>query len=565
MWYTFVRDLFFGRIVYHVSKHKYFNYPEEQPGYQIPDKYLGKEYEPTKHDLVDRNEKAADDDTAANLLTLDGEKVEQSDEINGDWKKTPEGIIIVGWEGDDDPENPRNWPTLQKGVFTFFIAFLTMSVYMALAIYTPGVDEIMEDFHVGVVVATLPLTLFVLGYGIGPMVLLPLQENPYYGRTLIYIITLFLFFIMQIPCALVKNIAGLCICRFIAGFFALPALATGGASASDCMTLPYLPVGIAMWSIGSVGGPSIGPLIGSALVVAGRWRWTFWFMCILSGATCFFFFFLLPELFEPTLLHRKAERLRALTGNPNLKTEGELQREGMTFKEELIEVLWRPVEITMLEPMVLACNIYISLVYAIMYLWFEAFPIVFLEVFEFALVPMGCAYLSIIVGVLISAAAYSIIIYIQYTKPMLKGNYVPPESFMPLAIVGSLFMPVGIFIFGWTAAKDLHWIGPMIGAATFSVGLFLIFQTLFNYLGFSFDPKYLALVYASNDFARSYIAGVFPLFGRPLFNNLKTHRFRVGWGSSVLGFICLLMILIPVTFILAGPKIRSRSKYKAPW
>lgn len=189
---------------------------------------------------------------------------------------------------------------------------------------------------------------------------------------------------------------------------------------------------------------------------------------------------------------------------------------------------------------------------------------VFSEVFHFKLVPMGTTFVAIITDILLVAIVYVSIIYHLFTKKELAGNKVSPEVFMPIVIAGSLLMPVGIVIVGWIVAPDLHWMGPIMGAATFAMGAFFcIFQTLFNFLGASFASEYLTLVFASNDFVRSTIAGVFPLFARPLFLNLKTKRFLVGWGLSVFVFICVGMIAIPVTFLLIGSKLRARSKYAA--
>lgn len=109
---------------------------------------------------------------------------------------------------------------------------------MGSAIYTPGIDEIMEQFNISQTVATLPLSLFVIAYGIGPMVFSPMSENAIFGRTSIYVVSLFIFFILQIPTALVNNIAGLCILRFLGGIFASPCLATGAASVGDVISLP---------------------------------------------------------------------------------------------------------------------------------------------------------------------------------------------------------------------------------------------------------------------------------------------------------------------------------------
>lgn len=222
--YRFVRDSFVGRLIYHLSSHKYFSYPEEALDYVVPPKYC----------------------------------------VNSSTEKLPSDNVepvIVTWDGEDDPENPINWTGTQKGFFIFQISFLTTSVYMGSAVYTPGIEELMHDLGVERVVATLPLTLFVIGYGVGPLIFSPMSENAIFGRTSIYIVTLTIFVILQVPTALVKNIAGLCILRFLCGFFASPCLATGGASVADITRLCNLPLAISCWSMAAVSGASLVPFL----------------------------------------------------------------------------------------------------------------------------------------------------------------------------------------------------------------------------------------------------------------------------------------------------------------
>lgn len=546
MLYRFVRDSFWGRLIYHLSGHKYFTHKEERPDYVIPEKYLVecKTSFESNESLIEKNEREVKDNSSSSKV------------IGNDY----EDLIIVDWDGPDDPENPYNWPFYHRIFIVFQIGFLTLSVYIGSAIYTPGIEDIEREFGIGRVLSTLPLTMFVIGYGIGPMVLSPLSENVIFGRTSIYAISLFIFFILQIPTALSKDIASLCVLRFIAGFFASPALATGGASVGDVISLPYIPVGIATWSIAAVCGPSLGPLIGAVFVQLVNWRWTFWFLLIISGCCLLCLSFLLPETHQSTLLHRKALRLRKLTGNNKITSTGEIANKKLTRRELAIDILWRPVEISLFEPVVLLINIYLALVYSIMYLWFEAFPIVFYNTYHFNMIEMGVCYVGIMIGIILGAIVYVPIINIQFTQKMLKGEPVLPEVFLPMAIYGSIAMPIGVFIFGWSASPECHWIGPIIGASIFSIGAFTVFQTLSNYLSMSFW-RYIASVFASNTLFRSATAGALPLVGAPLFENLGSERFPVGWGCSILGFICVGMIAIPVTFYIIGPKIRAKSKY----
>jgi DHA1 family multidrug resistance protein-like MFS transporter len=52
----------------------------------------------------------------------------------------------------------------------------TFTVYLGSSIYAPGEGGVMEEFHVGQTAASLGLALYVLGYGIGPMLFSPLSE-----------------------------------------------------------------------------------------------------------------------------------------------------------------------------------------------------------------------------------------------------------------------------------------------------------------------------------------------------------------------------------------------------
>lgn len=464
------------------------------------------------------------------------------------------------WDKPSCRKNPVNWPVWLKIIFCLEIGFLSLSVYMGLAIYTPGSQQLMQEFQIGKTVATLPLSLFVIGYGIGPLGFSPITEHYPIGRTSVYIVTLFIFAILQIPTALSKDIASLCILRFLSGIFASPVLATGGASVCDIIQVEYMPVVLGIWAIFSLCGPSLGPLIGAFLVHFLGWRWTFWFMLILSSSSFIILGFFLPETYPQTLIYRKAVRLRRIAGDKSIKASFEDNLDGETKSGLLVKYLWRPIEVSFIEPVVFLINIYLALIYSVLYLWFEAFPIVYLELYDFSLINEGLCYCSILIGVIIGSVTYSLYIYYNFTLKIQSGNKVFPEVFLPMAIIGAICLPCGLFIFGWSSTKNVHWVVSLIGAVLAGFANFVVFQTLLNYLGMSF-PKYVASVFAGNCLFRSVIAGVFPLFGDQLYNNLATSKFPVAWGSTVLGSIAALMILIPVIFYLNGEKLRARSKF----
>lgn len=102
--------------------------------------------------------------------------------------------------------------------------------------YVPGEAGVMASFGVGHAGAALGLAIYVVGYGLGPLLWAPLSEIAAVGRNWIYIPTIFVFVILSIPLALVDNFAGLLVLRFLTGFFGSPCLANGGASVSDMVS-----------------------------------------------------------------------------------------------------------------------------------------------------------------------------------------------------------------------------------------------------------------------------------------------------------------------------------------
>lgn len=178
-----------------------------------------------------------------------------------------------------------------------------------------------------------------------------MQEMPALGRNPVYIIGGFLFIIFQIPTILAKNLATILIFRFLSGFAGSPALGTSGASLADMYSAHHVAVAIGAWgtsacippfahssrriansplprsliaAFGGLIGPVLGPVIGNFAAQGKDWRWPFLELLWLSSLAFISLIFFLPETFESTILIRRAQRLRKLTGNQLLKAPAEL-------------------------------------------------------------------------------------------------------------------------------------------------------------------------------------------------------------------------------------------------
>ena len=135
-----LRETAFGRIVRLVSGGRLFAYDED-----LDPSTLDK-FRPLDQDSNDSRERP---------IAIDQEK---GADVN-----------LVDWTT-NDPQNPQNWSTPKKIFVTFEICLLTTSVYIGSAIYTAGLEGLVAEYHISPVRALLGLTLFVLGYALGPMI-----------------------------------------------------------------------------------------------------------------------------------------------------------------------------------------------------------------------------------------------------------------------------------------------------------------------------------------------------------------------------------------------------------
>ena len=342
--------------------------------------------------------------------------------------------------------------------------------------------------------------------------------------------------------------------RFITGLVGSPVLATGGATIADIYAPQKQAYGIGIWGISAIFGPAMGPLIGGFAAESKGWKWTIWELMWLSGFCFVFLFFFLPETSSSNILYRRALRIRNLTHDPKIKCEPEIEAEGMSGKEIGMMVFVRPFTLSFTEPICFLLNLYLALIYGLLYLWFEAFPIVFFEIYHFSLGMEGLAFLGILIGSFIIMVPFFWYNY-KYVEPQFEAEgRLRTEIRLQPALVGAFLIPVCLFWFGWSARGSVHWIMPIIGSSLFSMGGFLLFMAVLAYLGDAY-PKYVASVFAGNDLMRSAFGAAFPLFANAMYRKLG-----VDWASSLLGFLSIAFVPIPFVLYYYGGRIRAASK-----
>jgi hypothetical protein len=116
--------------------------------------------------------------------------------------------------GAEDLEDPKNWPMWYKGLTIGAVSYSTWTVVLYSTSYTTSMPGMMKDFHVSSEpVATLGVTMYLVGLAAGSLILAPLSEI--YGRRSVYIGSLGFFSLMVLPCALANSLPMVLIFRFL--------------------------------------------------------------------------------------------------------------------------------------------------------------------------------------------------------------------------------------------------------------------------------------------------------------------------------------------------------------
>ncbi|KAF7596910.1 hypothetical protein BBP40_011955 [Aspergillus hancockii] len=462
----------------------------------------------------------------------------------------------VKWD-ENDPMHPYNMSLGRRWLIVIIVSMGSLCVACTSSIYSTTYTQILDEFHCSQEVATLGLSLFIWGLGLGPLILSPLSEL--YGRRVIYLSSFTFFLIWLIPCALAKNIQTLLIARFFNGLSGSAFLSVAGGTVGDIFPRYQLATPMMVYTASPFVGPELGPLIGGFINQYTNWRWTFYTLLFWATAMLISIYLFVPETYHPVILKQKAQAIRKETGNSWLLAPSE--QTSLPLHKMILRSIYRPIMLLVLEPMCLNLCIYSAILLGILYLFFGAFQTVFKEAYGFELWQRGLTFLSLLVGMTIAVLSDP---YWRSNYRRLERNHHAldpegekfcPEWRLPSAIAGAPLVTIGLFIFAWTVYPNIHWIVPMIGSALFGAGTILVYSGIFTFLVDAY-PSYAASALAANSFARSSFGGIFPLFGAQMYN-----RLGLNWASCLLAFLTLAMLPFPYLFYKYGARIRKKSRF----
>ncbi|KAJ4380648.1 hypothetical protein N0V86_004008 [Didymella sp. IMI 355093] len=468
---------------------------------------------------------------------------------------TEEDPYAVEWLP-NDPRNPMTFAKTKKWIMAIAVANSVLVVSFCSSAFSGGITQIMMEFSVTQEIVTLGVSLFVLGFALGPLLWAPFSEM--YGRQVVFAGTYFCFMAFNAAVAGAGNIWSVLILRFFAAAFGSSPLTNAGGVIADLFNANERGLAMSIFSAAPFMGPVLGPIIGGFLGMAEGWRWVNGLMAIWAGVLLVVTACIVPETYPPVLLRKRAERLSKITGKV-YRSRTDIDQGMVSLGEAFSTGLKRPWILLFCEPIVLLLSLYHAIVYGILYMLFGAFPIVYRVGRGWNEGISGLPFVAVAIGV-VAAIAYVILVdnkqYMKKVNDSGKG-YTTPEARLPMCIIGGIVLPAGLFWFAWTNSPSLPWAASVCAAIPFGFGLVLIFLSIMNYLIDSYTI-FAASVLAGNGIIRSVFGAAFPLFTKQMYDGLGIH-----WASSIPAFLALACIPLPFLFYKYGASIRQKCKYAA--
>lgn len=248
-----------------------------------------------------------------------------------------------------------------------------------------ALDAIAEHFDITDRIHLILLnSLYMVGYVLGPLLFGPLSE--YIGRKPVLIGTLLGYLVFMLACSGAPNYPALLVFRLLCGINAAAPTAVITGLYADIFDDPsHRGTAMALYMTVTTMGPVLGPII-SGFSSEASWRWPFWVAAMIT-APGLPFVLTLPETFAPVLRNREVKR--------RMKSEDNATEDDMAeiHPFNVRKIFLRPMTLLVTEPLLLSTSLYLALAYAVFYLMFQAYPIIFQDFYGLAPGPAGLLFL----------------------------------------------------------------------------------------------------------------------------------------------------------------------------
>jgi multidrug resistance protein len=230
-----------------------------------------------------------------------------------------------------------------------------------------SIRELRIDLGASEELITAGISLFVLGFALGPLLWAPLSEI--YGRQSIFVISYCLFTAFAAGCAGANDIGTLLVLRFFAGACGSSPFTNAGGVIADVFTASQRGFAMGIFALAPSMGPTMGPFCSGFLSENQGWRWVMGMLAIFAGVMLLLGALFVPETYAPVILRQRTKKLSKMTGKVYM-LQADKEKGPPALTSLLATSLIRPWLLLFMEPIVLLLSVYVAIIYGMK----DAFP-----------------------------------------------------------------------------------------------------------------------------------------------------------------------------------------------
>ncbi|KAL4884757.1 major facilitator superfamily domain-containing protein [Aspergillus karnatakaensis] len=210
-------------------------------------------------------------------------------------KKTANGQIVLDPQPDDSANDPLNWPVWRRDAALISLGFYCLMGGGMTPILAAGFHQVADDYDVDTQKVAYTTGLYMLGLGIGSVIMSPTAIL--WGKRPVYLLGAVLFILSAVWCALSPNYPSLVVARIFQGIAVSPVECLPSATIAEIYFLHERAYRVGIYTLLLLGGKNLVPLVSAVIIGGLNWRWVFWIVAIIVGVCLVAIFFFLPETF----------------------------------------------------------------------------------------------------------------------------------------------------------------------------------------------------------------------------------------------------------------------------
>lgn len=191
-----------------------------------------------------------------------------------DKKKTKDGKIILEPQPEDSVNDPLNWAMWRRNAALMSLGFYCMLGGGMTSVLAAGFNNVAASYHIPVARVALTTGLYMMGLGIGSVIMSPTAIL--FGKRPVYLATSVLFIVSSVWCALSPDFPSLILARIFLGISVSPVECLPSATIAEIFFLHERAYRLGIYTLLLLGGKNLVPLVSAVIIQALGWRWVFW-------------------------------------------------------------------------------------------------------------------------------------------------------------------------------------------------------------------------------------------------------------------------------------------------